>query len=180
MAEYTDPQFWPQLKDLASRIDTLDYYQILNIAQTATSAEIRKSYYQFARALHPDKFFALPDEELKVAVHKIYKRITESYTILKDETRRKTYTENINGPERMTKLRYDEQSEQKLKETKRKQAAVAQTPQGEKMFKAAQADMQAQRWDKALKNIQSALLFEPANEKLKELKAELEAKAKGG
>ena len=77
--DYTQPQFWPQLKQLAGNIDGLDYFQILNLAQTASSEQIRASYYLLARALHPDRFFHIDDEATKDAVHKIYKRVVEAY-----------------------------------------------------------------------------------------------------
>ncbi len=170
MSDYTNPQFWPQLKQLAQTIDGLDYYQVLNLAQAASPNDIRASYYQLARALHPDAFYTVPDEELKLAVGKIYRRVTEAYTILKDEGKRKVYLEDINGPERATKLRFTEESEAKKAEKEREAREVARTPQGKKMFAAAMADYQAGRLDKAIKNLQSALLFEMGNEQLKALK----------
>ena len=173
---YTDPAYWPQLKALAGRIDTLDYFQILNLAYDCTPAQVKTSYYQLARALHPDKFFTVPDEETKRAVHKIYKRVTESYTILKDEQKRRKYVENISGPEREKKIRYDETMEAEEKKEAREKARVAKTPQGEKAYQAALVDMNNQRWDAAYRNIQSALLFEPTNQALLQLKEELSAK----
>lgn len=173
---YTDPEYWPQLKSLAGRIDTLDYYQILNLAYDCTPAQLKVSYYQLARALHPDKFFTVPDEETKLAVHKIYKRVTESYTILKDDQKRKKYTENIAGPERDKNLRYDETMVAEEKKEARDKARVAKTPQGEKAYQAAVVDMNNQRWDAAFRNVQSALLFEPTNQALIQLKEELNAK----
>lgn len=173
---YTDPQYWPTLKDLASRIDTLDYYQILNLPHDCTAQHIKGSYYQLARALHPDRFFTIPDEDTKAAVHKIYKRVTESYTILRDEQKRKKYTANILGPERASRLRYDETMEQEEKKEARDKAKVAKTPQGEKSYQAALIDMRASKWDAAYRNIQSALLFEPKNEALLALRDEIGAK----
>lgn len=178
--DYTQPQFWPQLKQLAHTIDTLDYFQILNLPQTATVQQIRGAYYQMARALHPDKFYHIQDQELRDAVHKIYKRITESYTILKDEARRLKYLKDINGPERAQKLRYSEQSEQEFAEEQKQKAKICKTPQGEKIYQAALVDMANQRWDKAFRAIQSALMFEPGNDALKALKEELDQKRKGG
>lgn len=178
--DYTQPQFWPQLKQLAQTIDTLDYYQILNLPQAATPVQIRGAYYQMARALHPDKFYHVEDEDLRQAIHKIYKRITESYTVLKDDSRRQKYTQDINGPEREGKLRYNEQSEAEVQQQQREKAKVAKTAQGEKLYQAALLDMQNQRWDKAFRNIQSALMFEPGNDALKALKDELDQKRKGG
>jgi len=173
---YTSPEFWPQLKDLAGRIDTLDYYQILNLPDDATAVQLKQSYYQLARALHPDKFFTVPDEATKLAVHKIYKRVTESYTVLKDETKRKKYTDLVRGPERQTKLRYDETLEAEEKKEQREKARVAKTPQGDKAYQVAVIDMKNERWDAAFRNVQSALLFEPANEQLKKLLDELKGK----
>ena len=34
---------------------TDDYYAILEVSQTATPEEVRKSYQRLAKALHPDK-----------------------------------------------------------------------------------------------------------------------------
>lgn len=175
---YTDPQFWPQLKQLAVTIDGLDYFQVLNLTPAASPQEIKASYYNLARALHPDAFYTLPDEELKLAVGKIYRRVTEAYTILKDEPKRKKYAEDVSGPERMQKLRYNEQAEQEQKEKEREAREVAKTPQGKKMLAAAVLDYQAGRLDKAIKNLQSAMLFEMGNAALKQMKDEWEAQKK--
>ena len=180
MAEYTDPQFWPQLKHLAATIDTLDYFQILNVAQTSPGAQIKVSYYQLARALHPDKFFHLDDESLKEAVTKIYKRVTESYMTLKDEPKRLKYLRDINGPDRASKLRFSEESEAEQKEQQKAATKVAKTPKGEQMYNTAVVDLQNGRLDAAYKALQSATLFEPANAELKRLLAEVDKKRKGG
>jgi DnaJ-class molecular chaperone len=180
MAEYTEPQFWPQLKALARSIDGLDYFQILNLPNTASSTQIRASYYALARALHPDKFYHIDEEELKSSIHKIYKRVTEAYTILKDEQKRVRYLKDITGPERQAKLRFTEQSESEQKEEQRQAAKVAKTPKGEQMYNAAMLAQQNGRLDEAYKAMQSAVLLEPGNADLKRLLAEIDKKRKGG
>jgi DnaJ-class molecular chaperone len=177
--DYTQPQYWPQLKDLAARIDSLDYYQILNLGYEVTTGDIKRSYYQMARTLHPDKFYTVPDEALKEAIHKIYKRITEAYSILKDETKRRRYTKLVTGPDRAKQLRYDENAEAEEKKEKRENAKIAKTPQGEKSYQAAVAEIQKGNWDAAYRHIQSALLFESGNDQLKQLKDEIAAKRDG-
>jgi curved DNA-binding protein CbpA len=179
MAEYTEPQFWPHLKALASSIDGLDYFQILNLPSTATSTQIRTAYYGLARALHPDKFYHINEEELKRSVHKIYKRVTEAYTILKDEQKRARYLRDISGPERAGKLRFNEQSEAEQKEEKRQAAKVAKTPKGEQMYNASMVAFQNGKLDEAYKAMQSAVLLEPGNVELKRLLGELDRKRKG-
>jgi len=178
--DYTHPQYWPQLIQLAVTIDGLDYFQILNLAQDADVAQIRASYYGMARALHPDKFYQIQNPELRASVGKIYKRVVEAYSVLKDDARRKRYLMDITGSERQAKLRYSEQSETEVVREQRQKARVATTPQGEKLYQAAQADSQASRWDQAYRNLQTALMFEPANETLIALRDEVDQKRKGG
>ena len=180
MAEYTEPQFWPQLKQLAATIDGLDYFQILNVATNAPGPQIKTSYYGLARALHPDKFFHLDDADLKAAVNKIYKRVTEAYMVLKDEPKRLKYVKDISGPERLKKLRFNEESEAEQKEQAKAALKVAKTPKGEQMYNTAMVDLANGRYDAAYKALQSATLFEPANAELKKLLAEVDQRRKGG
>lgn len=177
--DYTQPEFWPQLKALAGNIDGLDYFQVLNLSTGASGPQIRDSYYALARALHPDKFFHIPDEETKAAVHKIYKRIVEAYTILKDEKKRIKYVADVSGPDRMKKLRYTEESEAEQKEQQKLAVKVAKTPKGEQLYQAALLEMNKSQWEKAYKNIQTAVMFEPANAELKVMLADLDKKRKG-
>jgi DnaJ-class molecular chaperone len=174
--DYTQPEYWPTLVDLAGRMDTLDYYQVLNIGYESTPAQIKVSYYQLARALHPDKFFTVADDNVKQAVHRIYKRVTESYMVLKDDTKRKKYRDIISGPEREQNLRFNEDVEGSLQKEKREAAKIAKTPQGDKSYQAAIVEIQKENWAAAFKHVQSALLFESGNDKLKSLLEEIRAK----
>ncbi|MCC7070430.1 MAG: DnaJ domain-containing protein [Deltaproteobacteria bacterium] len=178
--DYTQPQFWPQLQQLAATIDGLDYFQVLNLPNTAAGNQIRDSYYGLSRALHPDKFFHITDEVTKAAVHKIYKRVTEAYTILKDEKKRIKYLADISGPDRAKKLRFTEESETEQKEQAKQATKVAKTPKGEQLYQAALLDMKKSQWDKAYKGIQTAAMLEPSNSELKALLADLDKKRKGG
>lgn len=177
--DYTEPQYWPTLIELAGNIDGLDYFQVLNLDSTASGAQIRDSYYALARALHPDKFFHIEDVPTKDAVHKIYKRVVESYMTLKDEKKRIKYVADITGPDRAKKLRFNEESEAEQKEQAKAAAKVAKTPKGEQLYQTALLDMKKSQWEKAYKNIQSAIMFEPKNEDLKALLADLDKKRKG-
>lgn len=176
MSDYTNPQFWPQLIQLAQTIDTLDYFQILNLPQTANRGQVQASYYAMARSLHPDKFYHIQDPQVTASVQKIYKRITESYSILRDDAKRKKYLADINGPNRAQRLRFNEESEKEQAEAERAKREVATTPQGKKLYNAARLDMEAGNWDSAFRNIQSALMFEMGNERLQALKDEINAK----
>ncbi|MBI1948484.1 MAG: DnaJ domain-containing protein [Deltaproteobacteria bacterium] len=178
--DYTQPQFWPQLQQLAATIDGLDYFQVLNLPSSAAGNQVRDSYYALSRALHPDKFFHIADDVTKAAVHKIYKRVTEAYTILKDEKKRIKYVADISGPDRAKKLRFTEESEAEQKEQQKMATKVAKTPKGEQLYQAALLEMKKGQWDKAYKNIQTATVLESGNAELKALLADLDKKRKGG
>lgn len=177
--DYTDPSYHPQLKQLAQTIDQLDYYEILNLPQEASSAQIKDSYFSQSRALHPDRFYHLPDEELKAAIHKIYKRITESYVILKDAQKRAKYTADVNGPQRAAKLRFNETAEGEVKKEQEEAKEVCKTPKGRQLWRTVEQDMRDEKWDAVYRNLQSIALWEPGNQTISELKTKVDRKRKG-
>lgn len=177
-----DPQFEIEVQVLAQAIDEMDYFQILKVEQDATPAQLKRAYYAESRAFHPDKFFQLPDGELKTGVLKIYKRITEAYTVLRDHEKRAKYQADVNGPDRAEKLRYTEQSEAEQKQEKEEQ--MGKTPQARQLFRQALLDLQYKRWEQAERNLKSALVYEPDNqlfkEKLEEAQKNIKPKGSGG
>ncbi|MBN2361424.1 MAG: DnaJ domain-containing protein [Deltaproteobacteria bacterium] len=177
--DYTDPSYHPQLKQLAATIDQLDYYEILNLQQDASTAQLKESYFSQSRALHPDRFYHLPDEELKTAIHKIYKRITEAYVILKDPQKRAKYTADVNGPQRQEKLRFNEAAEEEAKKEQEEAREVCKTPKGRKLWRTVEQDLRDEKWDAAYRNLQSISLWEPGNPTIAELKATVDKKRKG-
>ncbi|CAG5108996.1 Similar to dnajb6-a: DnaJ homolog subfamily B member 6-A (Xenopus laevis) [Cotesia congregata] len=64
----------------------VDYYKILELTQTATAVEIKKSYRKLALKWHPDKNPDNLDESTKR-----FKEISEAYEVLIDEKKRKIY-----------------------------------------------------------------------------------------
>ena len=156
-----DETFEIEAAALAQVLDELDYFQILKIGQTAGPSEIKSAYYRESRAYHPDRFYQLPNADLKESIGRIYKRINEAYVCLRDDVKRTKYLADVSGPERQKKLRFVEASEQEMK--KDKEQEIGTTPQGRKFFMAGLSDMAGQRFAAAERNFKMALTYEPNN-----------------
>lgn len=61
-----------------------DYYEVLQVARTATSDEIRRAHRKLAKELHPDKNKAADAQ-------KKFSEVQEAYDTLSDETKRGQY-----------------------------------------------------------------------------------------
>ncbi|WP_242343935.1 J domain-containing protein [Anaeromyxobacter terrae] len=165
-----DAQFLIEVETLAGSLDQLDYFAILKLPQGATPAELKAAYYRESRAYHPDRFAAFPNAALRDLVGRIYRRINEAYTVLRDDRKRARYQADVSGPDRAAKLRFTEVEEAAVKdEQKRKlEEQLGQTPNGRKFYAAALVELEAARLEGAERALKSALMYEPENARFKE------------
>jgi curved DNA-binding protein CbpA len=178
-----DESFLIEVQALVAALDELDYFAVLKLPQDASPADIRAAYHRESRAYHPDRFAALPEPVLRDMVGRVYRRINEAYTVLRDDARRRKYAADVSGPDRARKLRFTEADEAEVKDAQKRRVEeqFGQTPNGRKFFAAAQADAQAGRWDAAARALQMALMYEPQNATFKEQLAAVEKqRPKGG
>jgi len=165
-----------EVEALAETLDQLDYFGVLKVPQAATPVEIKQAYYRESRAYHPDRFAALPSAEFKDLVGRIYRRVNEAYTVLRDDRKRARYLADVTGPDRARKLRFTEVEETGVKQEQQKkiEEQFGQTPNGRKFYAAALVEIEGQRWETAARALKSALMYEPDNAKFKELLAQAE------
>ena len=174
--EQITPQQAAELKRLFEAFVKMDYFQVLQLAPTATTSEIKRAFYKESRIYHPDRIFHLTDAGAKQHLGDIYKRITEAYYVLRDDAKRKKYLADLAGPERVAKLRFTEASEveQKNEVVKAREEEFGTNSKARQFFKTGLADINSQKWDSAERNIKMALTFEPSNARFKEKLAEVQ------
>ncbi len=68
-----------------------NYYKILNVSNTATGNEIKKSYRKLAKKYHPDQ--NVGDE----SVAEKFAEVSEAYEVLSNEEERKKYDDRLAG-----------------------------------------------------------------------------------
>lgn len=171
-----DAEFLIEVETRAATLDQLDYFEILRLPRDAGAQDVKAAYYRESRAYHPDRYAALPSPELRAMIGRIYRRVNEAYTVLRDDVKRRKYLADVGGPERARKLRFTEADEVQVKEEQKRKAEeqLGTTPNGRRFFAAALQDVQAKRWEAAERALKSALMYEPANAKFKETLAWVE------
>src|ERR671929_1113594 len=168
--------FIVEVEERAAALDGLDYFEVLRLPRTAGAADVKAAYYRESRAYHPDRFAALPSPELRDLIGRIYRRVNEAYTVLRDDAKRQRYLADVTGPERARKLRFTDADEAQVKEEQKKklEEQYGQTPNGRKLYAQALKDVEAQRWEAAERALKTALMYEPSNARFKELLAHVE------
>lgn len=152
---------------LARRIDDFDYYRLLRLERGARATEIRAAYHEMRRAFHPDAFVSA-SRDLRDAVDRIARRVSEAYLVLRNPARREAYDR---GLDRGT-VRYSREEEKDAR--KETGTQLGSTAQGRKLY--AQSEAAARRGDlkAAASSLKLALGFEPGNKRFKARLEELE------
>ena len=70
-------------------VSETEFYDVLEVAPTASASEIKRAYYVAARKWHPDKCQDDP------SAHERFQKIGEAYQVLSDDATRKKYDEKV-------------------------------------------------------------------------------------
>lgn len=152
-----------EIKALARIIEELDYYQLLHLDPAASPRDVKHAYHASSRAFHPDANRHL-DADQRNAIESIAKRVTEAYQVLRDPRRRQAYSERLAAGGGMRIRLAEATSEGGRKDT---EARLGRTPQGRQYYNLALTDAKREDWQAAVRNLQTALAFEPDNDSFK-------------
>jgi curved DNA-binding protein CbpA len=74
-----------------------NYYDLLGIAPSASTADVRKAYAKLARERHPDRF---PEPAAKKAAQQTFQEITAAFNTLSNDRARAEYDKSLRAPRR--------------------------------------------------------------------------------
>ena len=154
-----------ELRALAKVLDELDYYELLEAQRGVSGPALREAYHAASRRFHPDANRHL-EPELRGAVERIAKRVTEAYSVLRDPRRRKLYDERLASGSAERRLQLVESAAAASQRSREEREG--RTPQGRRFFAQATADLARGDGAGAIRNLQMALTFEPGNPVFKE------------
>jgi Flp pilus assembly protein TadD len=82
---------------LHGSIDEQSYYELLSVEESASITEIRQSYRNAAKRLHPDALAHLGLDDLKEKANELFSRISLAHATLADPARRREYDATREG-----------------------------------------------------------------------------------
>jgi curved DNA-binding protein CbpA len=125
----------------------VDHFKMLEVAPTATSADIKASYFKLAKTFHPDRLASLRLEELRPQVERVFARISEAFSIIGDDARRAEYKKVLAaGGEEAVRRREEED-----------QAKAMKILGAEEHFRLGEMALRRQQFDVALEEFRLAI-----------------------
>lgn len=84
---------------LAAGLGKMNYYQLLDISQTASAPEVKQAYFKRAKEFHPDLFDRNLPLNVKEKIRIVFDSINKAYRTLRDSRRKKLYDGGLENTE---------------------------------------------------------------------------------
>jgi DnaJ-class molecular chaperone len=144
-----------EIRALDRMLDRLDYYRLFKLERGALLPAIQRAYRDARRRFDPDSFLdAAPD--VRAAVDRIARRITEAYLALRDPRKRSAYDASL----AKGLLRYTAEVEEAQAQADESRGTTAN---GKRFLAMAEAEERQGNYKAALQHLKMALTFEPRN-----------------
>jgi curved DNA-binding protein CbpA len=157
-------------------LEALDYYTLLQVADDASTDQIRAGFHRFAAKYHPDRFSGAGAEPAKVErAAQIYRRGTEAYKVLTDPKRRKLYDAGLAEG----RVRFDPSAVPAGPVVVHKWPIQVKSPMARPFAVKAEQLYKAGDWGNCKTNLKLALAKDKGNAQLEALLAEVDQRIAG-
>lgn len=106
------------LEKLRKNINTMNYYQILDVPKKASQKEIKKAYFEMARKYHPDRFDRDLPKETKEMVEEVFGHITIAFQTFSNEKEKQDYDAKLDAPAGLDRRELEKNAESKFRQGK--------------------------------------------------------------
>ncbi len=107
-----------ELEALNKEIESMNYYQILDLPRDAAQKEIKKAYFEMARKYHPDRFDRDLPKDVRGMVEEVFGHITGAFQTLNNEKEKQEYDEKLDSPAKVDRKELDKQADVKFRQGK--------------------------------------------------------------
>jgi len=94
-AQPTTAETRATIQEMAQKMGKATHFELLNVAQNATSDEVGIAFVRAARQFHPDRLVSAGLQDLQPLAEKILARINEAAMVLGNATRRAEYVSSL-------------------------------------------------------------------------------------
>jgi curved DNA-binding protein CbpA len=86
-----DPERRKYILDVHSKLAKLTPYELLGVAPSADAKTIKRTYFELARTLHPDRYFGKNLGSYRSKLEAVFARVSAAYEVLGNKTKRAEY-----------------------------------------------------------------------------------------
>ena len=80
-----------RILDLYYRLEDMDHYTLLGVGKEADKKTVKRSYFELASVMHPDRYFKKALGSFKGKMEQLFGRVTEAHDTLVDAAKRLDY-----------------------------------------------------------------------------------------
>ena len=118
-----------ELRGLAKALDDSTYYDVLNVKDDATAAQLKQAFYDLSRRYHPDRFYRRDVGDFGETIERVFTGITTAYEVLRDPLDRRRYDREV-----VAKVRRRQKSEARRASTRVAEASPQDVAEHEIQF----------------------------------------------
>jgi curved DNA-binding protein CbpA len=86
-----DPELQKEILELEREQEGQDHFLLLGVGRAASAEAMRQAFEDFSRRYHPDRFAGINLGSYRARLERIYRRVSEAYTVLSTPERREAY-----------------------------------------------------------------------------------------
>jgi tetratricopeptide (TPR) repeat protein len=103
---------------LSEKISEMDYYQILDIPESAPQDKIKKAYFEQARKYHPDSFGEDVSSDIKEKIDDVFTHVTRAYHAVSSSGKKQVYESERETPADEKKVEMEAKAEKRFRQGK--------------------------------------------------------------